>query len=85
MAEAGRAAGVFLLEGSATEKLRALLDAAAVPYSGPYSSLEAVVAAATAEARPGTSVLLSPGCASFGMFQTEFDRGRRYKAIVQAL
>ncbi len=85
VAEARRAAGIFLLQGSATEKLAALLDAAAVRYQGPYATMEAVVAAAAAQARPGASVLLSPGCASFGMFENEFDRGRRYKAIVQAL
>jgi len=46
------------------------------PLPGPYASLEAVVRAAAAEARPGASVLLSPACASFGMFENEFDRGR---------
>jgi UDP-N-acetylmuramoylalanine--D-glutamate ligase len=29
------------------------------------------------------SVVLSPGCASFGMFQNEFDRGRRFKEAVR--
>ncbi len=83
--EAGRAAAVYLLQGTATEKLRALLDAAALGYRGPYASLEAVVAAAAADAQPGAAVLFSPGCASFGMFDNEFDRGRRFKAIVDAL
>ena len=79
---AAHAAAIFLLEGSATEKLRPLLDGAGIRYRGPYPTLEAVVAAAAAEARPGAAVLFSPGCTSFGMFQNEFERGRRYKAIV---
>lgn len=32
-----------------------------------------------------TVVLLSPGCASFGMFRNEFDRGQQFIDIVQSL
>ena len=31
------------------------------------------------------SVLFSPGCTSFGMFQNEFDRGRKFKEVVLSL
>lgn len=33
----------------------------------------------------GHVILLSPGCASFGMFRNEFDRGRRFIEIVREL
>ncbi|MBI3020438.1 MAG: UDP-N-acetylmuramoyl-L-alanine--D-glutamate ligase [Candidatus Omnitrophica bacterium] len=36
-------------------------------------------------ARPGTTVLLSPACASFDMFRDFEDRGRAFKAIVNTL
>jgi len=35
-------------------------------------------------AKPGDVVLLSPGCASFGLFKHEFDRGEQFKKYVQA-
>jgi UDP-N-acetylmuramoylalanine--D-glutamate ligase len=41
--------------------------------------------AALGAAEPGDTVVLSPGCASFGMFLNEFDRGRRWKEAVRRL
>jgi UDP-N-acetylmuramoylalanine--D-glutamate ligase len=43
------------------------------------------VAAARCEARPGDVILLSPGCASFGLFRDEFDRGDRFRETVLSL
>jgi UDP-N-acetylmuramoylalanine--D-glutamate ligase len=43
------------------------------------------VAAARREAKPGDVILLSPGCASFGLFQDEFDRGDRFRETVLSL
>jgi len=40
---------------------------------------------ASREAQPGEVVLLSPACASFDMFADYQDRGRQFKALVQAL
>jgi len=81
----GEAKAVFLLEGTGTTKLRALLDSAGIPYRGPYDNLDRAVEAILSIAQRGDSVVLSPGCASFGMFLNEFDRGRRWKETVRRL
>ncbi|MDR2768588.1 MAG: UDP-N-acetylmuramoyl-L-alanine--D-glutamate ligase [Treponema sp.] len=83
LAEAAKkAAALILLEGTGSDKLIPLLRADGVPFRGPYGDLERAVEAAFQAAKPGNSVVLSPGCASFGMFLNEFDRGRRWKAAV---
>jgi UDP-N-acetylmuramoylalanine--D-glutamate ligase len=79
---ARKPAAIVLLEGTATEKISALLDKEGVRYEGPFSELAPAVEAAIAAAGPGGSVLFSPGCTSFGMFLNEFDRGARFKRTV---
>ena len=73
---------IVLLAGTATEKISAILKEEGVRGEGPFDSLAAAIEAALALARPGGAVLFSPGCASFGMFLNEFDRGARFKRIV---
>ena len=73
---------IYLLEGSATDRLTALLDNQNISYYGPYSSLEIAVERAAAESRPGESIIFSPGATSFGMFLNEFDRGDKFRQIV---
>lgn len=90
-----RAKAIVLLNGSATPKLLAALDQAraergradaALPaLVGPFDAFEPAVLAARELAAPGDVVLLSPGCASFGMFKNEFERGAQFRQIVQAL
>ena len=80
-----RAQRIILLRGSATEKMRALFDENSIPYEGPFDTLEEAVHRAARGAEPGTSILFSPGCASFELFLNEFDRGRAFKRLVADL
>jgi len=48
-------------------------------------SLQAAVEKAAEVAASGSIVLLSPACASFDMFADYQDRGRQFKALVNAL
>jgi UDP-N-acetylmuramoylalanine--D-glutamate ligase len=73
---------VILLEGSATGKIRRVLEGEGARCEGPFGRLEAAVDAALAHAAGGASILFSPGCTSFGMFLNEFDRGTRFKQTV---
>jgi UDP-N-acetylmuramoylalanine--D-glutamate ligase len=82
-AAAPRAAALILLAGSGSDKLAGLLRAAGIGFRGPFDSIEAAAAAARRAAPPGAVVVLSPGCASFGMFLNEFDRGEKWKAAVK--
>jgi UDP-N-acetylmuramoylalanine--D-glutamate ligase len=77
-----KAAHIVLLSGSGTEKLMPLLAARGLAWSGPFSDLDSAVAQARILAKPGSVVLFSPGCTSFGMFLHEFDRGKKFKACV---
>ena len=47
-------------------------------------SLEEAVNICAEKARPGDAVLLSPACASWGMFKNYEERGRQFKALVLA-
>ena len=48
-------------------------------------TMEQIVANARAAAKPGDVVLLSPACASFGLFQDYKDRGNQFKQVVNTL
>jgi len=82
---AGKAKAVILLAGTGSDKLRSLLGGAGISCLGPFDVLENATNAALELAASGDRVCLSPGCASFGMFLNEFDRGRKWKETITRL
>lgn len=78
-------ARVYLLEGSATPRLAAVLSERNVSVAGTFGSMVEAVDHATAAATTGDIVALSPGCASFGMFRNEFDRGEQFRHAVRRM
>jgi UDP-N-acetylmuramoylalanine--D-glutamate ligase len=73
----------LILLGEARGKIRTSLEACCPIEEA--SSMEEAVGRARALARPGDVVLLSPGCASFDLFRSAEERGRRFKEAVLAL
>jgi UDP-N-acetylmuramoylalanine--D-glutamate ligase len=82
---AARAKALILLAGTGSDKLMPLLREAGRSWEGPFDTMEGAARAALAAASAGDTVVLSPGCASFGLFRDEFDRGRRWKEAVPRL
>ncbi len=76
-------ARVYLLDGTATLALAALLSERDGATVGTFDSMATAVKRAAQDAKPGDIVALSPGCASFGMFRNEFDRGEQFRNVVQ--
>jgi UDP-N-acetylmuramoylalanine--D-glutamate ligase len=73
----------FLIGETGPELARAC-GAARLPCASCATLAEAVRGAAEA-ARPGEEVVLSPGFASFDMFQSYEDRGEQFAALVRGL
>jgi UDP-N-acetylmuramoylalanine--D-glutamate ligase len=84
--KAHKAKMIILLDGTekgtGTKKMQDLLEKAGISYKGPFNTMDDVVKSALDSADPGDTVLFSPGCASFGLFLNEFDRGRQWKEAV---
>jgi UDP-N-acetylmuramoylalanine--D-glutamate ligase len=76
---------VILFDGTATPKMLASLKKAGMSVGDVVRSMTSAVWHAKRAARTGDIVLLSPGCASFGIFVNEFDRGDQFRAAVQRL
>jgi UDP-N-acetylmuramoylalanine--D-glutamate ligase len=78
----GSGARVLMLDGNATPLLTGHILGAGGVVEGPFGSMEEAVTAAIAGVSEGDIVALSPGCASFGMFRNEFDRGQQFREAV---
>jgi UDP-N-acetylmuramoylalanine--D-glutamate ligase len=78
---------VALLNGTATPELEQeiIKNNGKKLILGKFNNLRAAINACVAVAKKGDTILLSPGCASFGIFKNEFDRGEQFKKIVKTL
>jgi len=87
------AATVSLLEGSFTKnKLIPLLEDNQIAYLGPFSSMKKAAKSCydraennARQTKMSQILLLSPGAASFDLFNNEFDRGNQFKAFYNSL
>lgn len=67
------------------EQLSALNYQPPTPYVESATNMGEIVQAAHDVSHAGDVVLLSPACASFGMFKNYKDRGKQYKELVMKL
>lgn len=78
---------VVIAIGDEAEKIEAVMRSnnIVVFNIGKQVSMAEIVSIATAQATPGDVVILSPACASFGMFKSYTDRGEQFTAAVNNL
>ena len=72
---------LILLEGSGTKRL---IDEGLSKSYKTFDSLEKAVTEAYRVSASGSVLLFSPAFASFEMFLNEFDRGRKFKEIINS-
>lgn len=75
---------IYLLPGTAREKIAAAFADAKVRWVD-VENLPDVMRRISSAAKRGDVALLSPGCASFGLFKNEFDRGEQFVKLVKKL
>ena len=80
---AQHATAVYLI-GETAAAMHSALKAGSVPIHE-AGDLEHAVVAAHAAARPGDTVLLSPGCASYDQYRSYEERGDHFRALVAQL
>ncbi len=76
---------MLILLGATAEKIADCAKAHGFTNICFVNSLEEAVQVAAAHAKPGEAVLLSPACASWGMFPNYEVRGRMFKDLCRAL
>jgi UDP-N-acetylmuramoylalanine--D-glutamate ligase len=75
---------IVLLPGTGTDTVREKIKKSNAEVIE-VKSLQDAVSRAMSVAKAGDAVLFSPGFASFGLFQNEFDRGEQFDALVKKL
>ncbi len=75
---------LVLLKGTGTDRILKIIKNQKINLVVAGSMAEAI-GLAKSFARSGDIVLLSPACASFGLFVNEFDRGDQFRKIVSKL
>lgn len=77
---ATKATMIALLDGTATADLHRnlLKHGAERKITGIFGDLKSATESLLRKSKPGQVVLLSPACASFGMFKNEFHRGEQF-------
>ncbi|HMK35141.1 MAG TPA: UDP-N-acetylmuramoyl-L-alanine--D-glutamate ligase [Desulfomonilaceae bacterium] len=78
---------IALLRGTATDALHEGIRKAGGTHAviGVFDDLRDAVRSLYEQAVPDDVILLSPGCASFGLFQNEFHRGESFVTIVEEI
>lgn len=80
-----RSKAAVFLPGTATKRYQQSLAERAGWKMFDAARMPDAVQKAFALAQPGDMIVLSPACASFGLFKNEFDRGAQFDAAVQAI
>lgn len=75
---------IYLLPGTAHKKILTAFKKAHLSYLE-VKDLADAFTHINRKKKEGDKVLLSPGCASFGLFKNEFDRGETFVRLVRAL
>lgn len=76
---------LVLLEGTASEKMATVMDSSTVPVHKYFGVFKDAVEKAYSLAQAGDMIILCPGGTSFNMFANEFERGRQFNDLVNAL
>jgi UDP-N-acetylmuramoylalanine--D-glutamate ligase len=74
-----------LLDGTGTQRIISQYRGKIKTDFAVAKSMVDALGLAQEMAKGGDIILLSPACASFGMFKNEFDRGDQFKNIVKKL
>ncbi len=86
IAKDGNVKAVIVI-GDEASKIAKAFKKTKIPLAnlGSRTTMATAVHEAARQARPGDTVILSPACASFGMFKNYADRGEQFIAAVEAL